>query len=812
MNAQDTETVGLLCESAGKMLNMRDVKPYYPDAVLAAATGGKKWSIGFGNSANMGTSKYRLVCIKSVLDSKEPTADEHEYRSHSILSPHEPLASARENLVKRQGRCTPPVPFTLNYKPTPGGLKHSGTSVPRHSEAQPEGWAYNRVSTVQCRGRFTSPCQCLDTGLETQCLRYRITTKTGFGELGSESSGEWEDITDDEEPLISQEEAPKHRDTITEIEPGTDAESQLNESHSYKTVANLHELSSSPVGSVDNDELEAFLNQDECMSDTGSLHEDTFLEHGTISKAEVDKFVKSIRPVTVDDDIAGCFSIQGMVEKQAGALNKTGWRTVKQTGTKQYEQTLFCKMSPLIEPLKVINDTIYPDYMELSEYRLPGDTARQVVEKINSVNNSSHVEALAMYMNSRLTEQGKCPAFPYFYGCINGISKTYYHDITDEISMYTDQQWFVDKVNSGKIDLCTVNLDELGDDIKANPKYDLSAGSPANNMLKRCVDADSGELQSRLLGINRLSELGDGLDEELNDLDLNSGIEDMQNIEASELPVDLHLNNQRLNAHILDADADIDDLDLAGLKQSNVYDNKIFYMKMTDYPVSYCFMEKMGTTLDALMHGPEPLEETEWLSVLFQVAFGLAAAGKSHQFVHNDLHCANIMFQSTAENYLYYYINGHYYRIPTFRRIAKIIDFARATFKVNDRWIFSDVFLLGGDAAEQYTYPDVDGKIKKTRDTVMPNPSFDLVLLSTSIFNDIDDKHMALKSMIYSWCQSSEAYADNMLERPVDFQLYIDIARECKNAKPKEVLKAALFQRFRIKKAKIPAGKFVYVY
>lgn len=734
MNAHDTETAGLLCESAGKMLNMRDVKPYYPDAVLAAATGGKKWPIGFGNSANMGSSKYRLVYIKSVLDSKEPVADEHEYH---------------------------------------------------------------------------------------------ITTKTGFGELGSESSGEWEDITDDEEPLISQEEEPKRRDTITEIEPETDAEFQLNKSHSYKTVANLHELSFSPVGSVgvDNDELETFLNHDECMSDTGSLHEDTFLEHGTISKAEVDKFVKSIRSVTVDDDIAGCFSIQGMVEKQAGVLNKTGWRTVKQTGTKQYEQALFCKISPLIEPLKVINDTIYPDYMELSEYRLPGDTARQVVEKINSVNNSSHVEALAMYMNSRLTEQGKCPAFPYFYGCLNGISKTYYHDITDEISMYTDQQWFVDKVNSGKIDLCAVNLDELGDDIKANPKYDLSAGSPANNMLKRCVDTDSGELQSRLLGINRLSELGDGLDEELNDLDLNSGTVDTgsleqgrvaafhtNDIEATELPVDLHLNNQRLNAHILDADADIDDLDLAGLKQSNVYDNKIFYMKMTDYPVSYCFMEKMGTTLDALMHGPEPLEETEWLSVLFQVAFGLAAAGKSHQFVHNDLHCANIMFQSTAENYLYYYINGHYYRIPTFRRIAKIIDFARATFKVNDRWIFSDVFLQGGDAAEQYTFPDVDGKIKKTRDTVMPNPSFDLVLLSTSIFNDIDDKHIALKSMIYSWCQSSEAYADNMLERQVDFQLYIDIARECKNAKPKEVLKAALFQRFRIKKAKIPAGKFVYVY
>jgi hypothetical protein len=386
--------------------------------------------------------------------------------------------------------------------------------------------------------------------------------------------------------------------------------------------------------------------------------------------------------------------------------------------------------------------------------------------------------------------------------------------------MYADQEWFVDKVKCGKLDLCVVKLDELGDEIATNPKYNIATSSPTNNMLKRCIEETpeiKSDLQSRLLGINRLSELGNGLDDELNDLEGESFVTEqpMPDEDEAHVPQTKPINSAAdllLNAHILDKDADIDDLDLSGLEQSNVYDNKIFYMKMTDYPVSYCFMEKMGTTLDALMHGPEPLEETEWLSVLFQVAFGLAAAGKSHQFVHNDLHCANIMFQSTAENYIYYYINGNYYRVPTFHRIAKIIDFARATFKVNDRWIFSDVFLPGGDAAEQYTYPDANGKIKKTRDTVLPNPSFDLVLLSTSIFNDIDDKHMALKSMIYNWCQSSEKYADNMLERPVDFQLYIDIARECKNAKPKNVLKDALFQRFRIKKAKIPAGKFVHVY
>lgn len=698
---QDT----LLCDSASKILKMSNVKPYYPEKILSNTTTTRK-GLGLGGGD---ASKYKLVCIKSVLD--DESVDEH------------------------------------------------------------------------------IPC-----------------------DIKSESSGEWEDVTDDEEePLIASDQDDTLNNEVSIEEPES-----LNHIKRYKTVDNLYELSSSPIGTTCeiDDELEAYLNQEEILSDTESFHEETLLTN-TMTKADVDKFVKSIRPVTVDDDIAGCFSIQGIIEKRLIGIGKSGLYTVKTNDvvdTKQYNQTLFCKISPLIEPLKVINDTIYPKYMELSEYRLPCDTARQVVEKINTINNSSHVEALAMYMNSRLTEQGRCPAFPYFYGCLNGISKTYYHDITDEISIYAEQQWFVDKVRSGKVDICVVNLDDVGDEIKANPKYNMHVSSPANNMLKRCIDTDpetTYDLQSQLLGINRLSELGDGLED-----DILSTLEFDALVDTESLPVKAQVSTSDilLNAHVLDGDADIDTLDLEGLESTNVYDNKIFYMKMNEYPVSYCFMEKMGTTLDALMHGQESLTETEWLSVLFQVAFGLAAAWKSHQFVHNDLHCANIMFQSTAENYLYYFINGHYYRVPTFRRIAKIIDFARTTFYINDRWIFSDVFISGGDAADQYTVPDENGKIKKTADTVLPNPSFDLVLLSTSIFNDIDDKHIALKSMIYNWCQSSIKYANNMLERPVEFQLYIDIARECKNAKPKNVLKDALFQQFRIKKSKIPTGKFVYVY
>ena len=41
---------------------------------------------------------------------------------------------------------------------------------------------------------------------------------------------------------------------------------------------------------------------------------------------------------------------------------------------------------------------------------------KNTIDKINSINNSSHVEALALYCNSKLTDLGKCPTFPYYFG------------------------------------------------------------------------------------------------------------------------------------------------------------------------------------------------------------------------------------------------------------------------------------------------------------------------------------------------------------------------------------------------------------
>ena len=54
------------------------------------------------------------------------------------------------------------------------------------------------------------------------------------------------------------------------------------------------------------------------------------------------------------------------------------------------------------------------------------------------------------------------------------------------------------------------------------------------------------------------------------------------------------------------------------------------------------------------------------------------------------------MFKETPTEYLYFNFKGSYFRIPTYGKITKIIDFGRATFKIQNKIFFSDVFKKNG--------------------------------------------------------------------------------------------------------------------
>ena len=139
-------------------------------------------------------------------------------------------------------------------------------------------------------------------------------------------------------------------------------------------------------------------------------------------------------------------------------------------------------------------------------------------------------------------------------------------------------------------------------------------------------------------------------------------------------------------------------------------------------------------------------------------------------------------------------------------KITKIIDFARGTFKLGDKWIFSDQFKDDNDAGGQYDYPE-DGNLDNCEHK--PNPSFDLVRLGTTVISRLDNSPnvRAFVEQI-----TKDDYDNSLCYDEDTFQLYIDIAHNCHNAVPIDVLSNPIFEKFKISKEKIPKGQYIFQY
>ena len=178
---------------------------------------------------------------------------------------------------------------------------------------------------------------------------------------------------------------------------------------------------------------------------------------------------------------------------------------------------------------------------------------------------------------------------------------------------------------------------------------------------------------------------------------------------------------------------------------------------------------------------------------------------KAFHFTHNDLHTNNIMYINTDIEYLHYEYNNKKYRVPTYGRIYKIIDFGRSIYKFQNHLFCSDSFMPGGDASTQYNFGPFFNEKKPRLD---PNYSFDLCRLGCSIYDFIiedDDEYRDLddfQKLIYKWClddnNKSVLYKKNGEERYKDFKLYKMIARTVHNHVPHDQLDEPLFAGYQI--------------
>ena len=202
-------------------------------------------------------------------------------------------------------------------------------------------------------------------------------------------------------------------------------------------------------------------------------------------------------------------------------------------------------------------------------------------------------------------------------------------------------------------------------------------------------------------------------------------------------------------------------------------------------------------------------------SILFQTVTALSVVHNFWELYHNDLHLGNIMFKKTNQPYLYYYYKNTYYKVPTFGKIVKIIDWNRATMNYNGSRLNNLEYTAIGDCRDMYRF---ESSINNQKSRILPNPNFDLALLGYEILNiaKIINKKSKLYKMLMEWTNMNNG--DNIYSHfatedgiDADFKLYMYIAKYCNNSIPIKQITKPLFTQYKINKSEIPKNQKIYV-
>ena len=258
-----------------------------------------------------------------------------------------------------------------------------------------------------------------------------------------------------------------------------------------------------------------------------------------------------------------------------------------------------------------------------------------------------------------------------------------------------------------------------------------------------------------------------------------------------------------------ESDYDSDESEFSDIDEDEIY------LTIKNFPCQFICLEKLTDTLDSLIVDNN-ISNAEWKSALFQTIMILITYQKIYDLTHNDLHSNNIMWVKTNEKFLYYKFNNNYYKVPTYNKIYKIIDFGRSVYKFKDKTYFSNSFSKDGDAASQYNCePYYNDKKPK----VHPNKSFDISRLACSLFDyfydDVNDtkNKCEISKTVSRWCLDDNnkniLYKKNNSERYPDFKLYKMITRTVHHLEPHTLLNEPIFKKFSVFEKQIKKTKLM---
>ena len=251
---------------------------------------------------------------------------------------------------------------------------------------------------------------------------------------------------------------------------------------------------------------------------------------------------------------------------------------------------------------------------------------------------------------------------------------------------------------------------------------------------------------------------------------------------------------------------------------SSINSDEVVNTDIFNFPIQIICLEQMENTLDSLLEDEDKeLSNGEWGSCLFQIIMMLITYQKIFDFTDNDLHTNNIMYIETNRRYINYKYNNTYYRVPTYGKIYKIIDFGRSIYKFKGKIICSDSYHPKGDAATQYNF---EPYFNENKPRLNPNKSFDLCRLACSLYDYfaediIENTKDPIAKLIIEWTKDDKdrniLYKNNGEERYPDFKLYKMIVRTVHNHIPEKQLKKEIFKKYISSKRKIKNGKIINI-
>jgi hypothetical protein len=509
------------------------------------------------------------------------------------------------------------------------------------------------------------------------------------------------------------------------------------------------------------------------------------------------------------DEIYGC------VPQRSGAFSGR----VQSFSSGQPKDTMdisgYCKITHLLDAYQMIQGH-YP-MAQHPALPAPGPKSAKLFSKLHDPHNQAYVDAVACYMLSKFRESGYSPHFSLFYGAYLAIANQYYYNVTEEFSEIRFENWFWKRQQQGIFSLAGFEggVALSSDDPLMEPPNDLSDDTTVDSD----CDSDCNSARHRM------------------DVDLDNAavLQDKQNGSESGSLRSISLSTHSSRSGDNDSSDGNDSSGDNDSSDGNDSTNKevSFFAVLKEFPTMMMFLESNTNTMDSLLDTEDRINEDQWIAWLFQVVAALCQVQSIWAMTHNDLHSNNILWTPCTEEYLYYKTrDGRTWRIPTYGKLFRIIDFGRAIYTHNDTICISDDYAHNNEAGGQYNF----GPIYNAEEPrVYPNPSFDLCRLSVSILESLfeevpEDKEdgvilsaepgriqketvSPLFNVLWSWLIDEEGknvlWESDSSERYPGFDLYQVIAKKVKNAVPREQLDKEPFSKFEFKEI-LPPSVQVY--